>query len=59
MAINGRYDEAFAVMLAAVRANVADERNRARAHMVELFDLAGDEEPSVQPARVALANALF
>ncbi|MEI7656416.1 MAG: tetratricopeptide repeat protein, partial [Actinomycetes bacterium] len=59
LAINGRYDEAFAVMLAAVRANVADERNRARAHMVELFDLAGDEEPSVQPARVALANALF
>ena len=59
LAINGRYDEAFAVMLAAVRANVADERNRARAHMVELFDLAGDDEPSVQPARVALANALF
>lgn len=59
LVLNARYPEAFSVMLALVRSCSGDERNRARVHLLELFDVVGDDEPSVLPARQALASALF
>jgi putative thioredoxin len=42
-----------------VRRTSGDARERARAHLVELFQALGEAEPAVAPARRALAAALF
>lgn len=57
-ALSGDWAAAFAVLIDAVRATSGDERDAVRARLLELFEVAGDE-PAVQPARIALANALF
>ncbi|MFA7324352.1 MAG: tetratricopeptide repeat protein [Candidatus Nanopelagicales bacterium] len=49
---------AFNRLIATVKATVGDDRNRTRARLLELFLIAGDD-PAVQPARTALASALF
>jgi len=36
-----------------------DDRERARQHLVELFDLVGNQDERVRRGRTALANALF
>ena len=59
LVLNGRYDEGFAVLLAAVRSLDGKDRDRARARLLELFDIVGAVHPSVSAARTALANALF
>ncbi|MDP2014727.1 MAG: tetratricopeptide repeat protein, partial [Actinomycetota bacterium] len=41
-----------------VKATSGEERNRARARLLELFVIA-DDDPAVAPARTALASALF
>lgn len=42
-----------------VRRTSGEQRERARSHLVELFQALGDAEPAVGPARRALAAALF
>ena len=42
-----------------VRRTDGDERDAARAHLLELLDLVGNEVPEVLAARRALASALF
>jgi putative thioredoxin len=42
-----------------VRRTAGDDRERARAHLVGLFQALGDDEPAVAPARRSLAAALF
>ena len=59
LVLNGRPEDAFAVMLAAVKSSVGAERDNARAHLLELFSVVGDADPAVLPARRALAAALF
>ena len=59
LVLNGRYDEGFAVLLAAVRSLEGKDRDRARSRLLELFDVVGSAHPSVSAARTALANALF
>ena len=59
LVLNGRIDEAFAIMLAAVKVTVGSERDQMRSHLLELFVVVGDEHPSVSVARRALATALF
>lgn len=59
LAVNGRYDEAFAVLIAAVKVFSGKERDRARARLIELFSVVGDADPVVAAARKALAAALF
>ncbi|MBU6213732.1 MAG: tetratricopeptide repeat protein [Actinomycetales bacterium] len=59
LAVNGRYDEAFAVLIAAVKVFSGKERDRARTRLLELFSVAGEADPSVAAARKALAAALF
>jgi len=54
-----RPEDAFALLVDTVRATSGADRETARAHLVGLFDVIGDEDPSVGPARRALAAALF
>jgi putative thioredoxin len=57
--LGGHVEDAFARLIELVRRTGGDERNRARDHLVGLFDLVGAADPRVAKARTALANALF
>ncbi len=57
-ALRGAWEEAFALAISAVRDAVGDEREAARARVLEYFLIAGDD-PAVPRARTALASALF
>jgi putative thioredoxin len=59
LVLNGRAEEAFAVLIAAVKSFEGQERDHARTRLLELFSVVGDEHPAVLPARRALAAALF
>ena len=50
---------AFERLVSAVRRLTGDDRDRVRAHLVELFELFGTDDPRVTSARRALARALF
>lgn len=56
---NGDPAAAFDRLIQAVRVTAEDEREEARAHLLELFELVGSGDPRVTQARTALANALF
>ncbi len=58
-ALGGQWAQAFARLIALVKRTAGDDRVAVRARLVELFDVAGPDEPAVLPARKALANALF
>jgi putative thioredoxin len=55
----GDVDAAFSWLLDVVRRTAGEDRDKARQHLVELFDIVGDEDPRVGPARRALMTALF
>jgi putative thioredoxin len=55
----GDVDAAFGWLLDVVRRTAGEDRDTARKHLVELFDIVGDEDPRVGPARRALMTALF
>jgi putative thioredoxin len=59
--LGGHVEDAFTRLVDTVRLTKADPalRDRARKHLVELFDLVGSDDPRVGKARLALANALF
>ncbi len=57
--LNGASDEAFRRLIEVVRRTSGADRDRARTHLVGLFDLVGPDDPHVAKARTALANALF
>ena len=57
--LGGHVEDAFARLVDTVRVTSGADRDRARAHLVELFDVVGSEDPRVGKARIALANALF
>jgi len=52
-------DDAFARLLAAVRRSVGEDKNRARVHLVGLFELFDPADERVAKARRELASALF
>jgi putative thioredoxin len=56
--LGGHVEDAFGRLVDTVRITAGDDRERVRKHLVELFDLVGDD-PRVGKARLALANALF
>jgi putative thioredoxin len=56
---SGRIDEAFDRLLGVVRRTSGEERDKARAHLVELFDLFPPREPRVTKARATLSSLLF
>jgi putative thioredoxin len=55
----GHVEDAFGRLIETVRRTAGDERERARAHLVELFELVGTDDPRVAKARGRLASALF
>jgi putative thioredoxin len=57
--LGGHVEDAFARLVETVRRTSGVERDRARAHLVELFDVVGTNDPRVASARLALANAVF
>ena len=57
-ALAGEWEQAFALAITAVRELAGDEREVARARVLEYFLIAGDD-PAVPRARTALASALF
>lgn len=52
-------DKAFGRLIAAVRRASGDDRDKARGHLVGLFDLFEPDDPRVAKARRDLASALF
>lgn len=59
LVLNEQAQEAFALLLQVVRNTTGDERETARTHLLELFDLLGNADPLVGSARRELATALF
>ncbi|MEQ4718712.1 tetratricopeptide repeat protein [Nonomuraea sp. B19D2] len=57
--LSGSVDEAFGRVIAVVKRTSGDERDKARRHLLGLFDTLPAEDPSLAKARRALASALF
>jgi len=56
---SGRVEEAFDRLLGVVRRTSGEDRDKARAHLVELFELFPPREPLVSKARATLSSLLF
>jgi putative thioredoxin len=56
---SGRVDEAFDRLLGVVRRTSGDERDKARVHLVGLFEIFPPRDPRVTKARGALSALLF
>jgi putative thioredoxin len=56
---SGRIDEAFDRLLGVVRRTSGDERDKARAHLVSLFEILPPRDPHVNRARSTLSSLLF
>jgi putative thioredoxin len=57
--LSGSVDEAFSRVIGVVKRTSGDERDKARRHLLGLFDTLPAEDPSLAKARRALASALF
>jgi putative thioredoxin len=55
----GRVDEAFDRLLGVVRRTSGEDRDKARVHLVGLFDIFPPREPRVSKARATLSSLLF
>jgi putative thioredoxin len=58
-AVGGHVEDAFARLVGFVGRSAGDDREAARARLVELFDVVGASDERVAKARAALARALF
>ncbi len=56
---DGRIEEGLDRLLGAVRRTSGDDRDRARAHLVSLFDVFPPRDPRVAKARARLSSLLF
>jgi thioredoxin len=56
---SGRVEEAFDRLLGVVRRTSGEERNKARVHLVSLFELLPPRDPRVTKARSTLSALLF
>jgi putative thioredoxin len=56
---SGRIDEAFDRLLGVIRRTSGEDRDQARAHLVDLFDIFPPRDPRVTRARSALSALLF
>lgn len=57
--IDGRPKDAFARLIDLVRRSTGPEREDVRKHLIEMFELVGDDDAHVRRARQLLASALF
>ncbi len=56
---SGRAEEAFDRLLGVVSRTAGDDRNKARVHLIELFDIFPPGDPAVKAARARLSSLLF
>lgn len=56
---HGDYEAAFNRMIAAVKSFSGDNRDKAKAHLLQLFNLVDPADPRLVKARSQLASALF
>ena len=56
---DGQVSDAITRLVDLVRRTSGDERTAAKAHLLRIFELIGDDDPRVRQGRTALANALF
>ena len=57
--LGGHVEDAFTRLVDTVRATSGDERNAAREHLLELFEVVGSGDERVAAGRRALMSALF
>jgi putative thioredoxin len=57
--VEGGIDEAFRRLIELIRRTGGDDRERARQHLLDMFEVVGGADERVVKARTALANALF
>lgn len=57
--LGGHVEDAFRRLIDLVRRTSGADRDKVRTHLIELFDLVGNQDERVLKARTALANALF
>ena len=57
--LGGHVQDAFLRLVDVVRATSGDDRERAKAHLIELFGVVGNHDERVKKGRTALMNALF
>src|SRR5687768_131660 len=57
--LEGAIDEAFRRLIELIRRTSGDDRERARQHLLDMFEVVGGADERVGKARTALANALF
>ena len=55
----GRTEEAFDRLLGAIRRTSGEERDKARVHLLELFEIFPPDDPQVKKARTQLTALLF
>ncbi len=56
---SGRPGESFDRLLGVIRRTAGEERNRARLHLIGLFDIFPPKDPRVTKARATLSSLLF
>jgi putative thioredoxin len=56
---SGRSEEAFDRLLGVIKRTVGDDRNKARVHLLDLFEIFPPGDPAVRSARQRLASLLF
>jgi putative thioredoxin len=59
LAVIGHFDKSFDALLDTFAAADKDDREKLRAHLLELFKVAGGDNPAVAAARSRLASLLF
>ncbi|WP_031505811.1 tetratricopeptide repeat protein [Streptomyces megasporus] len=57
--VGGHVEDAFGRLVDTVRLTAGEDRDAARVHLLELFEVVGSEDPRVVAARGALARVLF
>jgi putative thioredoxin len=55
----GDYEAAFNRLISAVKSFAGDDRDKAKNHLLSLFNLVDPADPRLVKARVQLASALF
>lgn len=56
---SGRTEEAFDRLLGVIRRTSGEDRNKARLHLVGLFEIFPPRDPRVSKARATLSSLLF
>jgi putative thioredoxin len=57
--LGGHVEDAFGRLIELVRRSSGDDRDRARQHLLDMFEVVGSQDDRVAKARTGLANALF